>query len=245
MPSIPPILILEDSRADRARFRHIIPDFEQTCEFAWAWKSANGCSVFQWFRDQAHYGVEGGSVGEDEKARQADTPGSCLLDLLNESTDCKELQNALLGRRLLLLDLAWSNGAERAMQGLQQLDAQTGAAWASATDPGTSESSDGSAAEAWDGQQQLIQRVEGIALLEWLNGFTDSEKRPTVWVTSAYVPTAAAGLRGFLQERYGVRSDLPMYHKWMDEYPLDSALQESGVAAARRTSDERGAAIHP
>lgn len=208
----PPVLILEDSRADRARFRLLLPDGDADYAFAWAWKKRGGCSVFNGFEREAFQCT-------DETLRPAldkeehQNPGESLRGLLD---NCEGVREWLRSFRLLLLDLAWTNHAESVMQEFQQVTARQGSAWARAD-----ESTDADL-------RRLLSSVEGIALLEWLKGrgwlFGES-RQLAVWVVSAYVPMTAVGLREFLNVRYGLQGGVHLFHKWMDEGPLISDLR--------------------
>jgi hypothetical protein len=206
------ILIFEDSRADRARFRLLFPGKETEYEFAWAWKPKEGCSVFNWFERESGQALSltDASVESDDKQTY---PGKSLRNLLDKH---KRLQQSLSSFKLLFLDLAWTNPAEAVMQNLQHLSRQQG-----------NELAKGNPATNSD-LQNLVDNVEGIALLEWLkdNGWNNNQNplQPAIWVTSAYVPMTAVGMRVFLKVRYGLQGGLHLFHKWMDDAPLVSDL---------------------
>jgi len=207
----PLILIFEDSRADRARFRLLFPGKETEFEYAWAWKENDGCSVLNWFERNARASeVRNSLIESDEKETH---PGKFLRDLLDEYVPLQQYLNSF---KLLFIDLAWTNQAESVMRRLQLLSRQQGSSLAKANPVTNCD------------LRSLVEKVEGIALLEWLKADGQNNlknpHRPVVWVTSAYVPMTAVGLREFLNVRYGLQSGLHLYHKWMDDAPLVSDL---------------------
>ncbi len=189
------VLIVEDSRADRARFRRVLAETDVTFEFAWSWEDDGSPGVMPWFRRHLHNSV---TPSADERA------GSYLLRLLNAVPEC----DLLMGYKLLVLDLAWSNSSEATMREEQGMTLSRARDLASdhAKSPRL---------------EELIASVEGIALLEWRR--SRNIDLP-MWVTSAYVPAGAEGIREFLRQRYNVVPESALFHKWIDEEPLRADL---------------------
>jgi len=236
-----PILIIEDARADRARFRLLLDRSRRTgFEFAWKWQPEAGCSVRNWFDD-----VTGlSSAGQDEEHASFHE----FLGGLGKSAE--NILRERIGRyKVVFLDLAWTGSAEGVMQTAQYLDRKLclrlasyeGNALASRGafafgKPGPLDDSRG------DVFPSLI-NVEGIAFLEWLRGSCTREqggagpvrrqnatvpegaqrRLPLVCITSAYVPETADGLRAFLRERYGALG-IEILHKWMGEHLIRDRL---------------------
>ena len=210
-----PILILEDSRLDRSRFRRLLETAGIPFEFAWKWQSDDGCGVLPWFLAD----VPPVLVAPYESLVRDGARGRALLDLLGSSA---MTARHLLGFRLLLVDLAWSNHSERVMQELQLMDRKEASSWADADQAAGID-----AANAKGGLERLITEVEGIGLLEYLRlAQSRGMQVPAAWVTSAYLPMSAAGLRAFLEKRYGLQGSLHLFHKWIDEEVLVRRLQD-------------------
>jgi len=198
------ILIIEDSRADRARFRRLLGGTNVAFEFAWSWDESSTPGVMPWFRRH---------LASTNSRTETEAAGAYLLRLL-EAGDASHL---LSQYAVIVVDLAWSNSSEAMMREEQGMTIHRGRELAR----GDSELR----------LQQLIASVEGIALLEWR--LRQNVDLP-MWVTSAYVPAGAEGLREFLLLRYGVMPESALFHKWMDEEPLRADLirfsEQRGVA---------------
>jgi len=195
------VLIVEDSRADRARFRRLLSGTNVPFEFAWSWDESYAPGVMPWFRRH---------LAPTVPRTYNNGAGAYLLHLL-ENGDATVLNQYAL----IVVDLAWSNSSEAMMREEQGMTVQRGRALAK----GNSDTR----------LQQLIAAVEGLALLEWR---LRQKALPPMWVTSAYVPAGAEGLREFLLVRYGVMPEEALFHKWMDEEPLRADLI--------RLSEQRG-----
>ena len=208
------MLIIEDARADRERYRTLLESMPEHVAFAWAW-DARGCSVMNWFRERC------GSVDQFAAAG----PGAALKSLLD---GCGAM-DPFEGFSLVLLDLAWSRPAEDAVRKLQFLRTADGTRLAEArisTRPGPPITPPSETDAGYVGQyRRLSDRLEGIALLDWLDDRQPGTRRPEVWVTSTFVTTQARGLRQFLRVAYDRRPDRDLFHKWADEEPLAEAMK--------------------
>lgn len=201
------ILIVEDARSDRARFRLLVEKQQRDddFEFAWRWQREGRCTVREWF--SAVTSVAG------ESAVAQGSFHDFLEGLTTESQD--SLKTRLLSYRLILLDLAWSGRGEQVMQSRQYLNEEEGQRIADETRANGEGGVDASG----------LLDVEGIALLEWLARRLESKPVPTsIWVTSSYVAETALGLRAFLRHRYGPTLGIEIRHKWIDEDAISMRL---------------------
>ena len=194
------VLVIEDARSDRARFRLLMARHERrNFEFAWRWPPDGRGTVGQWFREAIGTGP---------------TPASFRTLL----TGMSEEEHSLLRRRIgaysaVMLDLAWTGRGEQVMQTWQHFGASEGVALAADPDP-----------------THPLFEVEGIALLEWLLQESTKEKLsklPRICVTSAYVAETALGIRTFLRSRYATALGIEILHKWMDEESIWNRLGEA------------------
>lgn len=166
------ILILEDTREDRQRFRHLLEDLRLSndqFEFAWAWPEIGpaGPGVLEWIY-----------------RKFSPTPsGWKLIKILEESKSGSDV-GWLTDYDLVLLDLAWSPDAEGVMRTMQMLPGGTGQKIATGE----------------NAFKKLVSHVEGIQFLEWWKELRG--RKPLTWVTSAYLPTTASELRDFIVRRY-------------------------------------------
>lgn len=222
----PAVLICEDSRMDRMRFRNLLSPCGIAWDFAWAWRKEDRCSVVSWFERLS---------GHNSPAPQPTQALNTYLRSLNASAE-NIVWDGLGRYQVLLLDLAWTNAAESEMQTLQLLSAREGYCLATADINNTDVSTmDGALS---DQLYRLLANVDGLTLLEWMKRLSSrlQLRPPLVWVTSAYVPASAEGIREFLRVRYGVL-DGQLFHKWMDEDNLVATLTkvlEDGDSNASR-----------
>lgn len=210
----PSILIVEDARADRARFRLLLERQRRSdFEFAWRWAANRRANVREWFLAAA---ATDGDAPPHGGLRQ-------LLASLSPASTAA-LASRLGSYELILLDLAWSGSAEQVMQSNQHLTEEDAKGRAHSLKPGDWSDLTG------DPSGGLFD-VEGVVLLEWLmSDGVRSDRHPTIWVTSAYVPETALGLRTFLRHRYAAKLGIEILHKWLDETAISTRL---GVAARR------------
>jgi hypothetical protein len=195
-------LVLEDAAADRLRFRLLFEKVNRdnanpkkiSSEFAWRLGLHGQGSVMAWILEES--GIIGSAtvtLGEQQG------PGDQLTKVL------PSILPKLCQYDVLLLDLAWTVIAERAVMPLlvESIEVQRGK------------------------RTELEKNVEGFALIAGLNEARSRGDRPLpeVWVTSAYVPRREIGFPLLLTTDYGVPADR-VFHKWSDERLFVKALHD-------------------
>jgi hypothetical protein len=200
MDSAKKILVVEDARGDRMRFRHLFTKLElpeDRFEFAWAWPKKGLTGVRAWF-------FQGCKASEHATLKD-------VLELCGTGR--------LAPFSMVLLDLAWSSDAEGLMRGLQGLRVGDGLKLAIADYEGINYEGIN---EYKRRLQDLLDRVEGITFLERWKKLNNKEKKPAVWVTSAYTPINARELRIFINTRY---KEAQIFQKWIDESKLKQEIE--------------------
>ena len=207
------ILVLEDSREDRFRYRQLFRHAGLTdkgddphFQFAWSWgdASSNGRPKVVW-PDTI---LKPDPISED---------GSFKSNVAaSTSTPSHNF-------RYFFIDLAWTKSSETLMRHLQLL-------------------TPGAVDELIAGQQikvtrdlkvsleEILENVEGLKILRWLKDQAEHKNMAKLYayIASAYLPSASRGLQNLIlsQFRSNDQIELQMFHKWIDESPLASRISE-------------------